>query len=242
MSSVEPSDANKLLKMCSYFFNSAHCSVTVLQGLRIGRKVLGSSHLVAGRIGYRLQWKSPVPGALAGLLSQALNLRSLTLQCVEALIEADTRVGDALAALKHLDTLEPFDIGPKTFEVAMRIESRPTSCALRYGSRDSSPSDLLQLMKIPLLARVRKLTLHRFQFGDTPMNGDLPGINSLHPWPAVEELRLSYCLYLPFYRLCPNLRVLSLWRTWQTTGTDMSLVALAACRTSATCHHGSAEH
>ncbi|EPS96774.1 hypothetical protein FOMPIDRAFT_115712 [Fomitopsis schrenkii] len=225
LSSMEPSDESGLQKMCTSLSSSVYYPASLLQGLRIGRKALGAPNLAAGWIRYRFQRKSPIPGALATVLSQAVNLRSLSLQCVEDLIEADARLGDALATLKCLDTLDLLDIGPKTFEVAMRIESRPTAFGLHYESRDSTPDDLLRLMEIPLLERVRKLVLCRFQFGNAPMNADLPGVKSLRPWPAVEELRLSFCSYLPFHQLFPNLRVLSLWRAWQMADADMSLVA-----------------
>lgn len=225
LSSVEPSNTSGLLKMCTSMPTSVYYPVSLLHGLRLGRKSLGAPILAAGWIRYRFHRRSPIPDALATLLSQAVNLRSLSLQCVEDLIEADARLGDALATLKHLDTLELLDIGPKTFEVAMRIESRPATFALHYESRDSSPDDLLRLMAIPLLERVRKLVLYRFQFGNTPMNADLPGVGSLHPYPAVEELRLSFSSYLPFPQLFPNLRTLSLWRAWRMADADMSLVA-----------------
>lgn len=227
MSSVEPTDARKLLKMCRYFSDNVYCPATSLQGLHLGRTGFEIEHFAAWRISLRSHLKPSIPRALARLLSQALNLRSLSLHRVEDLIKCNARVGVALAALKHLDTLELFDIGPKTYEVSMRIESRPTSFTLHYGIMGyvSSPEDLAQLMKIPLLERVRKLTLHEFKFGYVAMNADFPGIDSLHPWPAVEELQLFNGYNLPFYQIFPNLRVLSLWGTGRLPHDSMSMIA-----------------
>ena len=225
LSSVDPADESKLKKMCSHLSKSTYFSAAHLQGLRIGWQPLSPPYFAARWVGCRFHRKSTIPHALATLLSQAVNLRSLSLHRIEDLIKAEPRVGEALAALKHLNTLELLDIGRRTWKVVARVESRPTSLSLGYDSRASSRRDLIHLTRIPFLERVRKLRLHRFQFANAPMNTDLPGIRSLRPWPAVEELYLSYSLYLPFYRFCPNLRILSLWWTWMTSGTDMDMVA-----------------
>lgn len=225
LSSIEPADKGKLQKMCLSLSTGVYYPALLLQELRVGRNALGASQLAAGWTRHRFDRESPIPGVLATLFTQAINLRTLSLQCVEYLIDADASVGDALIALKSLDKLELLDVGPKTFDVAMRMESRPTSLALHYESRDSSSDDLLRLLELPLLERVRKLVLYRFQFGNVPVNASLPGMDRLHPWPTVEDLRLSFCSYLPFYRLFPNLRALSLWRVWRMADADMTLIS-----------------
>ena len=70
---------------------------------------------------HRFDQASPIPGSLATLLAHAVNLRTLSLQCVEDLIDASATVGDALVALKNLDTLELLDIGPKTFDLLLKL-------------------------------------------------------------------------------------------------------------------------
>ena len=224
LASVEPTDKGRLQGMCLSLSTGTYYPALLLQGLRIGRSALGASQLAAGWTRHRFDQASPIPGSLATLLAHAVNLRTLSLQCVEDLIDASATFGDALVALKSLDTLELLDIGPKTFEVAMRMESRPASLALHYESRDSSSDDLVRLLELPLLEDVCKLVLYRFQFGNVPMNASLPGVDRLHPWPNVKELRLSFCSWLPFYHLFPNLRVLSLWRVWRMADADISIV------------------
>ncbi|KZT66305.1 hypothetical protein DAEQUDRAFT_768125 [Daedalea quercina L-15889] len=225
MSLVKPKDEGSFQTLCMSMSTGVHYPASSLQELRIGRKALGAPSFSFIWVLHRFSETSPIPDALAFLLEQAVNLRALSLQCVEDLVTMNARVGDALARLEHLDTLELLDIGPETLAVTVsRMESRPTSLTLSYESRSSSPSDLFRLARLPLLERARKLSLYRFQFGDTPVNTDLPGADTLHPWPELRELRLSYCAYLPFHRLFPNMHTLSMWRVWMMGSADMRFV------------------
>ncbi|KAH9916470.1 uncharacterized protein B0H18DRAFT_65160 [Fomitopsis serialis] len=224
MSFVKPTNKDQLRAMCSSMTIGKYYRASLLSELRIERKAFGALSFSTVWVPYHFDKSSPIPGDLAALLGQTVNLRVLSLQCVEDLIEANASVGDALVGLERLDTLELMDIGEKTFAVAMRIPSRPTKLTLSYETHDSTRSDLRHLSQLPLLERARVLDLRQFRLADAPVNANLDGASLIHPWPATEELCLTFCAYLPFRQLFPNLRTLSMWRICEMTHADMSFV------------------
>ncbi|KAH9840567.1 uncharacterized protein C8Q71DRAFT_413643 [Rhodofomes roseus] len=224
LSFVKPTDKAQLQKLCSSLSNAVYYPSSLLHELQIGREALGALSYSTVWVPHHFDTASPIPGGLADLLGRTVNLQVLSLHCAEGLIEANPSVGDALARLEWLDCLELMDIGEKTFAVTMRMASRPTQFTLSYETRKSSASDLLTLTQLPLLGRVRTLGLHGFVFNNAPVNANLTGADLIRPWPAVQDLRLSFCAWLPFYQLFPNLRNLSMLRVCGMPKTDMDFV------------------
>ncbi|KAH9829362.1 uncharacterized protein C8Q71DRAFT_790635 [Rhodofomes roseus] len=159
---------------------------------------------------------------LADLLGAAQNIVSLALPCVESMLEAEPRVGTALASLARLEVVKFSGVFAQSLNMANTMASSPTDVTLILGT---SWDDEYSTSELPVmlshLALLRKASVVEIEFSE------LSGTNSyvrsygepsnfgfelgqLGQQPTVREFRFRCGGPLPLFHIFPNMQVLHL--------------------------------
>ncbi|KAH9829358.1 uncharacterized protein C8Q71DRAFT_911902 [Rhodofomes roseus] len=179
---------------------------------------------------------SALAAKLADLLEAARNISSLALPCMEPLLEADPRVGTALASLARLEVVRFADVRAQTLKLANTMASRPTQVTLVLGTPCDSEyiisEYLVSLSHLTLLRNASAVEIEFFELQPRdrctqPADFDFE-LGQLGQHPTVRELRLRYSGPLPLFHIFPNMQVLRMrclkewfaefdWREWAWT-------------------------
>ncbi|KAL6301186.1 hypothetical protein BKA93DRAFT_798925 [Sparassis latifolia] len=128
-----------------------------------------------------------VPNAalLADVFEQALRLRSIHMHHSDTFIEAEPRIGTALAALEDLEDVTLFDAREHVREMLPRLRSKPRKvqllCPMEY------PRLVLHLSQLSTLRHAVTLSLFNITIEDDTLVGQPAA-----PFVALEYLSLQY--------------------------------------------------
>ncbi|KAH9942826.1 hypothetical protein B0H21DRAFT_749583 [Amylocystis lapponica] len=149
--------------------------------------------------------------ALADVLGRARNLRHLSLSCTNYLLQIEPRIGDAVAALQELASLELNDVGAPALGMMSRLRSSPRELVLFLSPPDRNG----QVSPFDLIARLENLrSLSVSWLRNT--NLQLPrGRGARAKWPTLHTLSLAMSSgrLHPFVDAFPGVRVLTLRNT-----------------------------
>ncbi|EPT02216.1 hypothetical protein FOMPIDRAFT_1047922 [Fomitopsis schrenkii] len=158
---------------------------------------------------------------LAGVLTQAPNLRALTvLELEEHLEEKGMPLADAIANLRDLRSLKLHCIGENGFELCRRLACRPDLVSLvgqitismeeLQGTMDHFAVDRTALLGLPVFQRASVVVLDGFSF--LPGDGsEPPSLRApTDPWLDTHTLALTNMDPLAVAAMCPNLARLHL--------------------------------
>ncbi|KAI0941024.1 hypothetical protein AcV7_003243 [Taiwanofungus camphoratus] len=146
---------------------------------------------------------------LADLLEQAHDLKSISLPCVEYLIQREPRVAYALAALPDLVELRLKDMGGHSLEVIRMLQSTPSKLIMRFD--EFSVAFRATLPAIAHLQSLKNLELSFLNKRSAPHNmtidlGAIPQwLNVRHLTVTHSDVPMSICV-----RAFPNLQTLHL--------------------------------
>ncbi|GBE89380.1 hypothetical protein BKA93DRAFT_449016 [Sparassis latifolia] len=110
---------------------------------------------------------------LADVLQRAGRLRSIIMLQSENFIEAEPRIGDALAALEELEVVYLLGCHERVREMLHRLRSRPRKVIL--SSSPPYPHLVLYLSRLSALQHTVKLGLSKVTVKDEPPPGELAG-------------------------------------------------------------------